>query len=126
MSLKLLLCHLQIIKGPITFEQSTIDNKTIILENTSRMKDIELTNWIIKRKVDSNQEIVYKFPDRFVLRANKKVKIWARGQGKDNFNTDLVNTDIDSWGTGAHIVTILMNELGEEKATHTQKTTSQQ
>jgi intermediate filament protein if len=92
------------------------------LENTSRNKDITMTNWVLKRRVDSKEEITYKFPSSLILKANKLVRIWARGQGKEALPTDLVNKDIENWGMGVNIVTIVLNDVGDEKATHLQKT----
>lgn len=94
----------------------------IILENTSRSKDIDLTNWVIKRRVDSRDEIEYKFPDSLQLKANKTLRIWARGQGKENPPNDVVNDEIENWGIGVNVVTVVINDAGEEKATHLQKT----
>ena len=74
------------------------DGKVIILENTSRNKDITMTNWVLKRRVDAKEEITYKFPATLVLKANKMVRIWARGHGKENLPSDLVNANVDNWG----------------------------
>ena len=50
------------------------------------------------------------------------IRIWARGHGKENLPTDLVNKDVENWGTGVNVVTIVLNDVGDEKATHLQKT----
>lgn len=109
-------------KGPVSISQCSPDGKVIILENTSRNKDITMTNWVLKRRVDSKEEITYKFPPNLVLKANKMVQIWARGHGKENPPSDLVNKDVENWGMGVNIVTIVLNDVGDEKATHLQKT----
>jgi intermediate filament protein if len=109
-------------KGPVSISECSPDGKVIILENTSRNKDITMTNWVLKRRVDSKEEITYKFPANLVLKANKMVRIWARGHGKENLPTDLVNKDVENWGMGVNIVTIVLNDVGDEKATHLQKT----
>ena len=109
-------------KGPVSISECSPDGKVIILENTSRNKDITMTNWVLKRRVDSKEEITYKFPSNLVLKANKLIRIWARGHGKENLPTDLVNKDIENWGMGVNIVTIVLNDVGDEKATHLQKT----
>ena len=109
-------------KGPVSISECSPDGKVIILENTSRNKDISMTNWVLKRRVDNKPEITYKFPENLTLKANKVVRIWARGHGKENLPTDLVNKDIENWGMGVNIVTIVLNDLGDEKATHLQKT----
>lgn len=109
-------------KGPVSIAECSPDGKVIILENTSRNKDITMTNWVLKRRVDSKEEITFKFPANLVLKSTKNVKIWARGQGKENLPTDLVNKDIENWGIGVNVVTIVLNDVGDEKATHLQKT----
>ena len=109
-------------KGPVSIAECSPDGKVIILENTSRNKDISMTNWVLKRRVDSKDEIVFKFPPNLVLKANKTVRIWARGYGKENLPTDLINKDIENWGIGVNVVTIVLNDVGDEKATHLQKT----
>lgn len=109
-------------KGPVSISECSPDGKVIILENTSRNKDITMTNWVLKRRVDAKEEITYKFPANLVLKANKMVRIWARGHGKENLPSDLVNKDVENWGMGVNIVTIVLNDVGDEKATHLQKT----
>jgi intermediate filament protein if len=109
-------------KGPVSISECSPDGKVIILENTSRNKDITMTNWLLKRRVDSKEELTYKFPANLVLKANKMIRIWARGHGKENLPTDLVNKDVENWGTGVNVVTIVLNDVGDEKATHLQKT----
>ncbi len=110
------------IQGPVSISECSPDGKVVILENTSRNKDIILTNWVLKRRVDTKQEITYTFPENIILKANKVIRIWARGHGKENIPTDLVNNDIENWGMGVNIVTIVLNDVGDEKATHLQKT----
>lgn len=109
-------------KGPVSISECSPDGKVIILENTSRNKDITMTNWVLKRRVDAKEELTYKFPANLVLKANKMVRIWARGHGKENLPSDLVNPNVDNWGMGVNIVTIVLNDVGDEKATHLQKT----
>ena len=109
-------------KGPVSISECSPDGKVIILENTSRNKDIELTQWVLKRRVDSNAQVEFKFPDGLVLKANKTVRLWARGAGKDQPPSDIVNQELDNWGVGVNVVTILINDQQEEKATHLQKT----
>lgn len=109
-------------KGPVSISECSPDGKVIILENTSRNKDITMTNWVLKRRVDAKEELTYKFPANLVLKANKMIRIWARGHGKENLPTDLVNKDVENWGMGVNVVTIVLNDVGDEKATHLQKT----
>jgi intermediate filament protein if len=109
-------------KGPVSISECSPDGKLIVLENTSRNKDINLSNWVLKRQVDSKEEIVYKFPSNFYLKANMSLKLWARGHGQEKQPSDLVNKDTDNWGIGHNILTSIINEFGEECATHLKKT----
>ena len=108
-------------KGQVSISECSPDGKVIILENTSRSKDISITNWVLKRKVDTKDEVTYKFPPNLTLKAGKVVRVFARGQGKENFPSDLVNSSLDNWGVGANTVTILLNDNSEERATYLQK-----
>jgi intermediate filament protein if len=58
-------------KGPVSISECSPDGKVIVLENTSRNKDINLTNWVLKRQADSKEEIVYKFPSIFNTLKNR-------------------------------------------------------
>jgi len=109
-------------KGPINIDECSPDGKYIQLANTSKNKDIDLTGWRLLRKVDNSPEITYSIPSGFKLASGKYVKIHAKGQGKDKSPYDLVLPTHDSWGIGVSVVTRLLNEQNEEKATHIQKT----
>jgi len=109
-------------KGPINIDECSPDGKYIQLANTSKNKDIDLTGWRLLRKVDNSPEITYSLPSGFKLASGKYLKIHARGQGKEKSPYDLVLQTHDSWGVGVSVVTRLLNEQNEEKATHIQKT----
>lgn len=109
-------------KGPINIDECSPDGKYIQLANTSKNKDIDLTGWRLLRKVDNSPEITYSLPANFKLASGKYVKIFARGQGKERPPFELVLPTNDSWGVGVSVVTRLLNDQNEEKATHIQKT----
>jgi len=109
-------------KGPINIDECSPDGKYIQLANTSKNKDIDLTGWRLLRKVDNSPEITYSLPSNFKLASGKYVKIHAKGQAKERPPYDLVLPTYDSWGVGVSVVTRLLNEQNEEKATHIQKT----
>ena len=110
-------------KGPISICECSPDGKVIIVENTSKNKDISLSKWEIKRRVDGNEEITYTFPDGLVLKPSKIVRVWSRNvMPTDLLPSDLINEDIETWGVGEYVITIILNEAGNEKATHLQKT----
>ncbi len=108
--------------GPINIDECSPDGKYIQLANTSKNKDIDLTGWRLLRKVDNSPEITYSIPSNFKLASGKYVKIHAKGQAKERPPFDLVLPTHDSWGVGVSVVTRLLNEQNEEKATHIQKT----
>ncbi|UJR34382.1 hypothetical protein I4U23_021790 [Adineta vaga] len=109
-------------KGPINIDECSPDGKYIQLANTSKNKDIDLTGWRLLRKVDNSPEITYSLPSGLKLSSGKYLKIHARGHGKEKSPYDLVLPTHDSWGVGVSVVTRLLNEQNEEKATHIQKT----
>ncbi|CAF0818254.1 unnamed protein product [Didymodactylos carnosus] len=109
-------------KGPINIDECSPDGKFVILANTSKNKDIDLTGWRLLRKVDDKKEITFSLPPNFKLQNGKNVKIYAGGHGRERPPYDLVHSQIDSWGIGVNIVTRLLNDQNEEKATHIQKT----
>ncbi|KAL7672879.1 hypothetical protein ACOME3_007758 [Neoechinorhynchus agilis] len=111
-------------KGPVSIAECSPDGRLITLENTSKNKDIELSGWKLYRKVDQNPEIVYQFPYGQMLNNSRMLRIWASGgQRNGRFaGGDLVNNAIETWGVGVSVSTRLVNDQGDEKATHVQRT----
>ncbi|CAJ1062866.1 lamin [Xyrichtys novacula] len=102
--------------GRITVDEVDLEGKFIRLSNKAD-EDQSLNNWQVKRQVGSSTPIVYKFPHKFSLKAGGSVTIWAAsGGGTNNPPTDLVWKSQDSWGTGDHLQTTLINAGGEEMA----------
>lgn len=109
-------------KGFVNIKEAAPDGRFIVLENTHRGREEVLGEWKLKRKIDGKREIVYTFPQNFVLKPKKEVKIWAEGQGGiHNPPDELVFSDETSFGAGSHVQTILFNDRGEERATHIQR-----
>jgi len=114
-------------KGNVQFAEIPADGRYIVLENLSVNKDEVMGDWKLTRKIDGARELVYTFPSKFVLRAGKSVRIWAKGQsGVHNLIDSLVYEGADTWGFGFNVVTTLFNRDGEEKATYVQTTTTSQ
>jgi hypothetical protein len=111
-------------KGPISIQEIEKDGKFIILENTSRNKDVLLDGWSIKREIDYIKEINFKFPDGIVLRKSSKLKIWAGDNGREDYlNGEIEFKDVSSWGVSRSLaVTTVLSDDKSEKATHIQKT----
>jgi intermediate filament protein if len=106
-------------KGPISISECAADGKFIALENTGR-KEENLDGFKIRRNIDGVDK--NEFPlDYVTIQPMAKIKVWAAGCKPPNGPpTDLEY--YDNWGTGSAIKTTLVNQLGEDRATHVQKT----
>jgi len=111
-------------KGNVSIAETNPEGKFIMLENTHRSKDETLDEWKLKRKIDGKRELVFTFPAKYVLKAGKNVKIFAKNQGAAGADA-LVFEGEESWGTGGNVQTILYNKDGEERATHIQRVQQQ-
>jgi hypothetical protein len=110
--------------GPVTIDQVDPQGNFIVIENAgSTTKDQELKGWSIRRKVDSKEDIVYKFPDNYVLRARTRVRILSRtaSKGSSSDREVLVAEGVQTWGVGQNMSTRLVDETGQEKAVLNQK-----
>ncbi|TMS35082.1 hypothetical protein L596_002552 [Steinernema carpocapsae] len=110
-------------KGNVTISECDPNGKFVMLENTHRSKDENVGGCKVKRKLDNRRELVYTIPEGIVLPAGQTMKIYAAEQGGTHNPPDsLIFETENTWGIGANIVTALVNNDGEERATHTQKT----
>uniref|UniRef100_A0A914WL67 LTD domain-containing protein n=1 Tax=Plectus sambesii TaxID=2011161 RepID=A0A914WL67_9BILA len=104
-------------RGDVLIREDTI-GRYIILENTDTSNEKALSEWVLKRHVDNNPEIVFQLPKDFVLKPGKSVKIWARNKGGANNPPDeLIWNDGDSFGMGSNVKTILTDRDGNVRAT---------
>jgi intermediate filament protein if len=110
-------------KGPIAIKDCAPDVKCITLENSSSDKDVDVSNWTLKRRVDGAQEISYTIPYGLTIRRGGELKIYARTApgGQHRPPGQVVNDKLDSWGMGTECETKLFNEQNEERASHSQK-----
>jgi len=106
-------------KGPVGIKEISPDGKFVLVENTGKRGDQDISKWQLKRKVDNEQEIVYVFPVNTIIGSGKTIKIWSRGQGKVNPPAEFVH-DLD-WRSGESMVTRLVSESGEERALYSQR-----
>lgn len=104
-------------------EDCAPDGKCITLENSSNDKDVDVSNWTLKRRVDAHNEIVYTIPFGLTIKHGSELKIFARSAQNAHHRPPLqvVNDKLDSWGMGSECETKLFSEQGEEKASHSQK-----
>jgi intermediate filament protein if len=106
-------------KGPISISECAQDGKFVAIENTGR-KEENLDGFKIRRNIDGIDKADFPL-DYITVQPMAKIKIWAAGARPPNAPpTDLEFND--HWGTGSSIKTTLVNQLGEDRATHVQKT----
>jgi hypothetical protein len=111
-------------RGPIAIDQVDPQGNYIVIENAgSTGKDQDLKGWTLRRKIDAKDDIVYKFPDNFVLKSRSRIRILSRNASKGSINEKetLVAEGVQTWGTGTIMVTRLIDGNGEEKALFNQK-----
>ncbi|XP_078691499.1 lamin-B2-like isoform X2 [Branchiostoma floridae x Branchiostoma belcheri] len=103
--------------GFITIDEVDLEGKFVKLQNTSAEKDMSMGGWLLKRTVGGGDEISYKFPSRYVLKAGQSVTVWAtEGGGSHSPPSDLLFRGQASWGSGDDTKTLLVNDSGEEYA----------
>ncbi|XP_013872884.1 lamin-B2 [Austrofundulus limnaeus] len=105
--------------GAVTISPTDMDGNAVTLTNDTE-QDQPLGNWRIKRQVDDEEEIIYKFSPKFVLKSGRTVTVWSADAGVAHSPpTDLLWKSQANWGTGIVIVTSLINADGEEVARRT-------
>lgn len=111
-------------RGPIAIDQVDPQGNFIVIENAgSTGKDQEMKGWSLRRRIDSKDDIVYRFPDNFVLKSRSRIRILSRNASKGSINEreTLVAEGVQTWGTGTNMVTRLLDANGDEKAIFNQK-----
>lgn len=106
-------------KGPVGIKEISPDGKFVLVENTGKRGDQDISRWQIKRKVDNEQEIIYVFPQNTIIGSGKTIKIWSRGQGRMNPPGEFIH-EVE-WRSGESMVTRLVSESGEERALYSQR-----
>jgi len=106
-------------KGPVGIKEISPDGKFVLVENTGKRGDQDISSWQIKRKVDNEQEIVYVFPPKTIIGSGKTIKIWSRGQGRASSPSEFIH-DVE-WRSGESMVTRLVSDSGEERALYSQR-----
>jgi len=111
---------------PVTIDQVDPQGNFIVIENSGAAgKDQEMKGWTIRRKVDLKEDIIYKFPDTYVLKARSRVRILSRTASKTSISDRevLVAEGVQTWGVGTNMSTRLLDAGGEEKALLNQRFT---
>ncbi|XP_072032641.1 lamin-A-like [Amphiura filiformis] len=103
--------------GLVSIIDADPDGDFIKLHNNAD-DDQSMGGWHVKRTVDDDEEVSYKFPSKYVLKKDKEVTIWASGAGRShNPPNHLVFRSEESWGSGDHMETKLVDGSGEVMAT---------
>jgi hypothetical protein len=94
----------------------------ILLEHsaTTHERDQDMIGWTLQRSIDASTDLLYRFPNHFVLKAKSTVKIVSARAAKTLYasetNDFLVAQSIASWGTAVKAtVTRLIDACGEER-----------
>ncbi|KAI6190746.1 Intermediate filament protein family and Intermediate filament, ifa/ifb family-containing protein [Aphelenchoides bicaudatus] len=93
-------------KGNVAIQEVSSDGHFVVLVNTHRSKDENISKWQIRRKLQNQPEIVFTFPKKYVLKSGKSVRVCAKGMG---------------FGVGVNAQTTLVNKDGEERAQFIQR-----
>jgi len=107
-------------KGPLSISECSADGKFITLENTGK-RDEELNGWKLVRNIDGQDRPSFQFGN-ITLEPLQKIRIWAAGSKPSTAAPNDLEYWESSWGTGTSVITKLINQSGEDKATHVQKT----
>lgn len=95
-------------KGPIHISECCIDGEYIIIENTSKRNDCNMTNWVLTHCVGSVRKVSFKFPENFILKSRQTVKLWA-GNRPSTTNTSPTTTTT----TNSNNVNLLSNRFSK-------------
>jgi len=112
-------------KGPVAITECCPDGEFILIEN-KKGKDQSLDGFGIRRKVDADADLFFKFPVGFVIPSGSSVKIWADvNDAINNPPYQIVWQGTRSWGSGNNILTTLVSPDGEDKSVHKQTTVTE-
>ncbi|CAF3615629.1 unnamed protein product [Rotaria sordida] len=107
------------------------DGAYISLLNHSSEKTVDISRWVLKRRIDGRTELRYSLPDGIRLQPASELRIYSQqgaavAKSLKSFRTgtsgrqELVNNEVVSWGVGNSTETFLLNQHGEEKAIFSQ------
>lgn len=79
-----------------------------------------MVGWTIKRSIDSNQDIIYRFPNDFILKSKSFIKILSRQSSETIYSYEkdniLIAQSIQTWSIPAKtIINRLIDPNGDEK-----------
>ena len=95
----------------VSSEECAANGTYISLLNHSTNADVDISRWVLKRRIDSATELRYTLPDGVHLQQGSTLTIFAasgastvesstKRSGVSSWShQELVNKDLDSWGT---------------------------
>merc|ERR1719289_158191 len=96
-------------KGPVAITECCPEGEFVLLEN-KKGKDQNLDGFSIRRKVDADADLVFKFPAGFSIPSGSTVKVWADvADAVNNAPFQIVWQGCRSWGIGSNILTTLVS-----------------
>lgn len=76
-------------KGPISISECHPQGYYILLENTSRSKTIDLTNWKLHQENEAGESLDFLFPDQCVLKPKHALKVIRLSLSKRKQHTSI-------------------------------------
>jgi hypothetical protein len=73
-------------KGPISISECCVDGEYIVIENTSKRNEVNMTNWVLSHCVGSVRKVSFRFPENFILKSKQTVKLWAGSRNSTTNN----------------------------------------
>lgn len=111
--------------GNVAVVETAPDGKFVVLENTHGLRNEDIGGWKLKQFVDGRLHVVYTFPKATTVRPYARLKIWSCKEGSVNAHIgELICDDVDLFGVGQTVRTVLYDLKMEEKAEHTAKNTN--
>ena len=108
----------------IVFNAVDLINDCIIIQNKDVTgREESLDNWILCHQNDQQSQIIYRFPSLFKLKSGQTIRILSKTSPlTTHLESDtLVADKINTWGRGQTMITSLIDNNNEEKATIVQK-----
>ncbi|CAF1342795.1 unnamed protein product [Adineta steineri] len=85
-------------------------------------KDQNMAGWTLRRDADRKSRIIYKFPENFILKCQSNVRILCGKKcNTEEKHKEIIIVEISKpWDIGTHVITYLIDDNGEERASVTQ------
>ncbi|GAB6018945.1 hypothetical protein CHUAL_000591 [Chamberlinius hualienensis] len=101
--------------GDVEIKEQDVEGKFIRLFNKGE-SDINIGGWQLSRKI-GEQIINYKFHRSITIKAGATVTVWSSDAGTSHAPPAELVMKSQFWGTGANLLTRLINNDGDEVAT---------